>query len=230
MIIFLSFTSRTPSRTAGSPLGSGVTDIRLMRPTSVGATTSYPVGTRFDKAIIQALQPYTTVRYTTSVTQNEEANWSDRTLPGYHTAVRGFASMAWEDEVTLSNESGRDLYIQIPMNATDDYIQKLANLIKYGSDGVNPYTSPQSKPVYAGLSSNLRVYVEWSNEIWNWAFTQGPEGVQLAKDAVKLEHAKRSDHQLRRQRPRRQLPEVVRTADRRGQQHLPERLGGCGDG
>ena len=26
------------------------------------------------------------------------------------------------------------------MNATDDYIQKLANLIKYGSDGVNPYT------------------------------------------------------------------------------------------
>ena len=96
------------------------------------------MGTRFDDALIQALQPYTTVRSTTSVTQNEEANWSDHVLPGYHTAVQGFAGMAWEVRVTLSNESGKDLYIQVPMNATDDYIRKLEDIIKYGSDGVNP--------------------------------------------------------------------------------------------
>ncbi len=92
--------------------------------------------------------------------------------------------MAWEDlGDALQRVRERPLYPD-PNECHGRLYQNLANLIKYGSDGVNPYTSPQSNPVYPGLNPNLRVYIEWSNEIWNWAFTQGPEGVQLARDAV----------------------------------------------
>jgi hypothetical protein len=100
-ILELSFANS--QRTATSPLDTGVTNVHLMRPSSIGATSSYPVGTLIDNAWLQALEPYTVLRDATSVNGNEEANWSDRTLPGYHTAIRNGISMAWEDLVMLSN-------------------------------------------------------------------------------------------------------------------------------
>ena len=56
-------------------------------------------------------------------------------------AKAAFADRAgvWEYQVMLANETGKDLYITIPINASDDYVQKLAKLIRYGSDGTNPY-------------------------------------------------------------------------------------------
>ena len=68
--------------------------------------------------------------------------------------------------------SGRDLYINVPVAASSQYIQNLANLFAFGSDGVNPYTAPTANPVWAPLNSNLKVYIEFSNEIWNRAFAQ----------------------------------------------------------
>ena len=64
------------------------------------------------------------------------------------------------------------MWINIPEGATPAYVTDLADLIKYGSDGVNPYTSYQVNPVYPGLNMNLHVYIEWSNETWNYSFTQ----------------------------------------------------------
>ncbi len=89
--------------------------------------------------------------------------------------------LAYEYMVSLSNTTNKDLWICVPHLATNDYIDKLARLIRYGSDGVNPYTSTQSNPVYPPLNSNLKVWVEYSNEIWsngnsfpqgNWAQAQ----------------------------------------------------------
>src|SRR5262249_40985426 len=86
--------------------------------------------------------------------------------------------------VELANETGKDLYITLPVLATEDYTRNLANLIRYGSDGVNPYTGPVDDPVYPGLNPNLRVYVEWSNEIWNFAFSQGGWAADAGRAAV----------------------------------------------
>lgn len=83
--------------------------------------------------------------------------------------------------VALCNETQRDMWINVPHLATDDFITKLAQLIRYGSDGFDPYTSDQATPTYPPLATNLTVYVEFSNEIWsngysfpqgNWAQTQ----------------------------------------------------------
>ena len=111
-------------------------------------------------------------------------NWSDRKLPGQMKAAWGDRDAVWENEVMLANETGKDLYITIPIDASDDYVFKLANLIRFGSDGVNPYTWAVNNPVYPGLNPNLHVYVEWANEIWNWAFSQSNLGVDMPKLAV----------------------------------------------
>ena len=60
--------------------------------------------------------------------------------------------VAYEWQIDLCNRVGADYWINIPATASQDYIYQLATLIKNQ------------------LNSNLKVYVEWANEIWNWGF------------------------------------------------------------
>jgi hypothetical protein len=163
-ILYLTFVNS--QRSAALPVDTGVTDISLMRPTSPGASTSYAPGTLFATDIEAAYAPFTTERWLTANFNTTEVNWSDRTLPSYAEANFADRGQVWEYLVMLANETGKDLYITIPVNASQQYVTDLANLIKYGSDGVNAYTSPQANPVYPGLNPNLRLYLEWSNETW----------------------------------------------------------------
>ncbi len=119
-------------------------------------------------------------------------DWADRRLPRFamqhgvlnrRSPAPGVANragdrstgMAYEHMVALANTTNKDLWICLPHLATDAFVTNLANLLRYGSDGVNPYTSTQSNPVHPPLNSNLRVWVEYSNEIWSSgnAFAQG---------------------------------------------------------
>lgn len=116
-------------------------------------------------------------------------DWSDRRLPS-HIFMNGIINArapaagsegnretgaAYEHMVALCNATGRNLWINIPHLATEDFIVRLAKLIRFGSDGVNPYDAPQANPLFAPLRSDLLVYVEYSNEIWSngFAFPQG---------------------------------------------------------
>ena len=77
----------------------------------------------------------------------------------------------------LANECGKDLYVCLPVRASNNYLTNVANLMCYGSDGVNPYTSPQANPVYPPLNPNLRVILEHENEVWNWAFANAGNNI-----------------------------------------------------
>ncbi|HYT92746.1 MAG TPA: PA14 domain-containing protein, partial [Gemmataceae bacterium] len=181
-ILYLGF--QNSQRTATSATNTGVTNVQLMRPTAPGASTSYSPGTVFASDIKDAYRRFTAERWLTANFDSTQTNWSDRTPPGYFKAALGDRGEVWEYEVMLANETGKDLYITIPINASADYVAKLANLLRYGSDGINPYTSPQAHPVYPGLNTNLKVYVEWSNEVWNWAFDQASAGAFAAEQAA----------------------------------------------
>lgn len=75
---------------------------------------------------------------------------------------------SWEDLIMLANRTRVAPWFTIPYFATDGYVTKLARLLKYGSDAKGePYTSPQTNPVYPPLHPSLPFVVEWSNEIWN---------------------------------------------------------------
>ncbi len=123
---------------------------------------------------------------------NVVTNWSDRTLPtnAFPEAnkvtesianiqslpagaqvnpigaqqVTSLAGLPWEYDIALANALHADMWINIPVNATDDYVRQLANLLKNGDTVGGVY--------YAGLAPGLHVYVEYGNELWNYGFQQ----------------------------------------------------------
>ena len=157
------------------------------------------------------------------VNQNPQQDWADRRPGGYafqegvinerghikyidgetgepvYYPGNDMTGAPYETMVALCNETDKDMWINIPHLATDDFITKLAQLIQYGSDGFDPYTSLQSNPVYPPLNSNLTVYVEFSNEIWSSgsSFPQG-NWAQVNADALGIEKSQFNARQFSR--------------------------------
>lgn len=102
----------------------------------------------------------------TATNLNESVTWADRPTPTWQ-GSHPTKGVAWEYAVLLANQSTSDLWVNIPANANDTYITNLANLIKFGSDGTNAYTSVQGSPVWPPLDSGRKIYVEYGNEVWN---------------------------------------------------------------
>lgn len=177
--VFMQFgnTQRNPA----SALNTGLTDIELLRPYLPGSGASYVPGTLFNASLEADFAPFTAVRYMTYLNTNGSTirNWSDRVLPGNPIQAQPNGG-ALEYMVMLANESGKDLWINVPVSATPDYIRKLAELLRYGSDGVLPYTSPQAHPAYPPVQPNLNIYIEYSNEVWNFSFAQASTNYKLA--------------------------------------------------
>ncbi|MBC8140496.1 MAG: hypothetical protein H7Y38_03550, partial [Armatimonadetes bacterium] len=81
-----------------------------------------------------------------------QGKWSERpTLASMTFSEKG---VALETMCSLSNTLGADAWVCIPHKADDEYVREFARLMK------------------AKLSPNLRVYVEYSNEVWNGQFEQ----------------------------------------------------------
>jgi hypothetical protein len=119
-------------------------------------------------------------------------DWADRRLP-VHIFQNGIINdrspalddgisrgdretgVAYEHMVALCNATGKNLWINVPHLASADFMTRLAKLIRFGSDGVNPYDAPNANPVHPPLDASLKVYVEYSNEIWSsgFSFPQG---------------------------------------------------------
>ncbi|MCL2661545.1 MAG: hypothetical protein FWD64_13645 [Acidobacteriaceae bacterium] len=128
----------------------GLKDIKLIRPGYAADTAQ-----EFTDAFLASLQDFQTLRFMdfTRTNDNPIVEWSDRTLP---TAPLQSADtgVAWEYAIDLANATGKDMWINIPSQANDDYVTQLATLLK---NTLNP-----------GIS----VYLEYSNEVWNGGFQQ----------------------------------------------------------
>jgi len=156
---------------------SGVRNMKLIPP-------GYPLNTTqvFTTDYLNLLKPYSLLRaMDLSLTNGAPVYpavtaWTDRTPPNYATTSSNGkfnGGQPWEYIILLANTANADLWINVPIAATDDYVTKLAQLFKYGSDANgNPYTSVQSSPIHPPLNPNLHLYVEYSNEVWNKSFTQ----------------------------------------------------------
>ncbi len=88
-------------------------------------------------------------------------NWNDRTkldeiFPNYN-------GIPWEYSIDLCNKLNADIWINIPAKATDDYVVKLAQLLK------------------TSLNKDLKIYLEYSNEPWNLAFSQNAYLKEIGK-------------------------------------------------
>jgi hypothetical protein len=104
--------------------------------------------------LLTDLGPYRVLRFMdwnqTNDPSNRQASWQTRKLP---TDVQS-EPVAFEWQIDLCNRARADYWVNLPHESTQDTWAHLAQL------------------VHDRLSPNLRVYVEWSNEVWNSSFPQ----------------------------------------------------------
>jgi len=134
-----------------STLGNHIRNIRIVRPEHEDNYLTEP----FFEVFLQRAQPFTTFRFMDwGHTNNSDlVEWSDRILPDYHT--QGIdKGIAYEYIIELSNLTKKDLWVCVPHQANNNYITQMARLYR---DNVDP---------------NLTIYLEYSNEVWNWQFDQ----------------------------------------------------------
>ncbi|HEY1380424.1 MAG TPA: hypothetical protein VGF55_26720, partial [Gemmataceae bacterium] len=84
---------------------------------------------------------------------NPVVSWADRAhvTDATQTSNRG---VAWEYIAELANVSHKDIWINVPVGATDDYVRQLATLFKNL------------------LAPDRAVYIELSNEMWNGNYSE----------------------------------------------------------
>jgi hypothetical protein len=176
-LVVITFTNTR--RTPGSALNSGFTNLKAIKPGYDAATTQL-----FTNAFLNALKSgrFSTIR-TMGFTHTNNSNpffpgvteWANRKQVDdatYEDDNIGHENGApWEVIVDLANAADVDLWINVPVAATDDYVTQLANLVKNR------------------LEPDRKLYVEYSNEVWNWGFQQSVWNNEKAK-TLGLNHIK----------------------------------------
>lgn len=114
---------------------------------------------------LDKLSPFKTVRFmdwgqTNNWGQGDDGwmndelqNWEDRVHLDYYTYANN-KGVPYELMVKLMNDQDVDGWVCIPHTASDDYIRQMATFFKNN------------------LEPDRHLYVEYSNEIWNWLFGQ----------------------------------------------------------
>jgi len=156
MILEFTNTKRTPT----SPTNTGFTNFKMMRP-------GYPLDTTqiFTDAFINCLTSadFSYIRFKDFTVADgsdpvypQTTEWADRKLPTDASqapiAPIGKPSGAcWEYVIELANLTGMDAWVNPVVSASTDYVTQLATMLKNN------------------LNSNINIYVESSNEVWNTA-------------------------------------------------------------
>lgn len=104
---------------------------------------------------LKQMQTYTCLRFmdygrTNMAEKVHSPDWDKRKQK----ADKNQNPMAWEWQIDLCNRTGKDLWICVPHHTGPDYWKNLATLVR---DTLDP---------------KLKAYVEYSNETWNWQFSQ----------------------------------------------------------
>lgn len=117
----------------------------------------------FHPLFTKRLEPFAYYRFMDwgHTNNSEQKDWADRKTVRH---MRQSGGTAYEYMIQLANETGKEPWICIPHLATDDYVRQLARLLE------------------TGLDPKLRVWIEYSNEIWNPAFKQTQWLWQKARD------------------------------------------------
>ncbi|MCK6545323.1 hypothetical protein L6R52_05595 [Myxococcota bacterium] len=143
--------------TSTDPLGTGnyIRNIRVIMPGFESTYTTQP----FHPDAIARLAPYRTLRFMMwgEINGSTQTAWADRPRPASARYSEIGVGVPFELMVDLANTVGADAWLNVPHMVDDTYVSSMASL------------------VLGRLSPSQKVYVEYSNEIWNDAngFPQG---------------------------------------------------------
>lgn len=135
-----------------STMGNNVRNIRLLRLTDEFADLN---ANPFYQGFVDKVAPFKMLRFMDwgATNNNPAVAWSNRTQTSYFTYGTP-TGVPYEVMIQLANQLNKDVWICVPHQANDNYIAQMATLFR---DNLNP---------------NLNVYLEYSNEVWNWIFEQ----------------------------------------------------------
>jgi hypothetical protein len=136
----------------------------------ISPDVDYNISDTFRPVFLQKLAPfngYLRMMDWMQTNDNPSVEWSDRTTPQTFSNVNS-TGVDLETIVKLANTLHKDLWINIPYHASDDYITRTARLIR---DQLDP---------------SLKVYVENSNEVWNNGFQQSRDNAAAAASDTSL--------------------------------------------
>jgi hypothetical protein len=165
------YDAATNTSTADVVVGSGAYQLNLaFRGTSGGVKNvslrlaGYAESETFTNEFKQAVAPFTTLRFMDFLAANGTPvrTWAERTTPASATQASSKGG-SYEYAIQMANELGKDIWINIPLGADDDHIRQLATLLK------------------DTLAPGRVVYLEYSNEVWNWAFPQSGVNLRMAQ-------------------------------------------------
>ena len=108
----------------------------------------------FNPEFLNKIQPFNTFRFMDWMETNnsQQKEWADR--PKLEDARYSEIGAPVEIMVELANQTNTDPWFTMPHLATDEYVENFASYVKQN------------------LKSDLKVYVEYSNEVWNNNFEQ----------------------------------------------------------
>ncbi len=149
-------------RITSSDVNDPVRNIRVLMPGTENTYQSQP----FYSLWLEKLEPFNTVRFMDwghtndwgqvnewTIGDNVLVDWPQRSKPDYYTWTHS-KGIPYEMMVRLMNEYDKDGWVCIPHTASEDYVRKMADYFR------------------DNLKRDRHLYVEYSNEIWNWIFGQ----------------------------------------------------------
>ncbi len=149
-----------------TPLGKHITNIQSIPEKYIDNYTDEP----FHPEFLEKIKPYSVLRMMDLMKANNwdtswaqytdnldeflrDREWNERILPDYYTQT-STKGMAYEYLISIANHTHKDIWLTIPHNVSNDFVKEMAILFKQT------------------LNSDLKVYLEYSNEVWNWQFQQ----------------------------------------------------------
>jgi len=144
-----------------SHTGPGIKALKVVRP---GYDAQNPP--LFTTEFLQHIGRFQTLRFMDWLRTNNSqvSTWADRSTESTHYAAA--SGVPWEHIIALANQTRKDIWINIPARADDDYVYQLATLLK------------------SRLNAGSKIYVEYSNEVWNGSFSQFGINRDLAWQAL----------------------------------------------
>jgi hypothetical protein len=151
---------------AVSPGSPGARDIALLQP-----GCSLDDKEALSPSLLSLASRFDSLRFMDWAHTNDspEAEWRDRRtldMPSFAAPFGNSVGIPWEAMIKLANTVQRDVWINIPAHASDNYVLQLAALFK------------------ATLDPTLFIYYEYSNEVWNWQFEQATYSLHAANASV----------------------------------------------
>lgn len=128
-----------------------VRNLRVLWPGTEATQAAHP----FNPAYLEKLAPFSVLRFMDwgAVNGSPTIEWAERAQPGDVTWATK-KGVPFEVMIDLANLLRADPWFCVPHQASDDFVRRLATL------------------VHERLDPALRPHVEYSNEMWNWAFPQ----------------------------------------------------------